>query len=82
MTTKSYTLTDVANLVAERFHDGASTPRSDEYQIGFNSALLGSLCAQRTVHPYKSGTTEADAYFAGYSEGKAKARQLDDSEAK
>lgn len=76
--TKTYTPADVAKIVADRFDDTGPTPRSAPYQLGFKNALLARLCNQPwALSGYTVGTAEADAFFAGCDEGKAKARQLD-----
>ena len=76
--TKTYTPADVAKIVADRFDDTRQTPRSALYQLGFKQALLVELCGEFWgFSAYVIGTAQADAYFAGYSEGIEKARQLD-----
>lgn len=45
------------------------TPRSDAYKLGALSALKLRMQGTLIAHPYDYGTAEADAFFAGQSEG-------------
>lgn len=55
----------------------ARTPRSDAYKAGHYAALvkfLGDGPLRRC--PYANGTAEADAWYAGYDEGRATAAEV------
>ena len=59
----------VARLMAAAF-DRPREPRSDAYKAGVRAALVRSFdCITRPV-PYNIGTAEADAFFAGETEGR------------
>jgi hypothetical protein len=44
-------------------------PRSDEYKAGVRAALRFRLAGEPIPHPYRAGTAQDDAYYAGIGEG-------------
>lgn len=61
---KNYSFT-VADAMADRFRDG-TTPRSWAYRRAFERQLRRAIEKKNAAAmPYKIGTAEADAYFAG-----------------
>jgi hypothetical protein len=61
--------------MAEAFFVGRD-PRSDQYRQGARSILVHRLRGSALpAIPYRLGTPEADAYFAGQDEGRAIARR-------
>lgn len=44
-------------------------PRSEEYKAGVRAALTYRLHGTKIQCPYRTGTSQADAYFAGTEEG-------------
>lgn len=66
----------MTTLLAQQVFDKAfkpgRAPRSDAYKQGVMACLRVRLDgAQHTACPYKEGTAESDAYFAGIDEGRA-----------
>lgn len=55
-------------LFKEAFHK-TRDPRSNEYKAGVRAALRFRLAGEKITHPYKPGTAQDDAYYAGISEG-------------
>jgi len=49
--------------------DRPRTPRSDAYMRGVRWLLDFRVDGQRPLCPFKPGTAEADAFFAGRDEG-------------
>ena len=74
----------VERLVQERFSPG-SMPRSTPYREGLRAILANRLDGMPlAATPYRVGTPEADAYLAGWAEGKelaATAKELIDNAA-
>jgi hypothetical protein len=54
----------------EAFSVPGRTPRSNAYRCGVMNGLISVLEGVLTDMPYKVGTADADAYFAGYTEGR------------
>jgi len=44
-------------------------PRSDAYKVGAREILMCRTIGTKYACPYKLGTAEADAFFAGSDEG-------------
>lgn len=66
---KTYNFT-VAEAMEDRFREGI-TPRSAAYRRAFERELSRAIeKKQRAPLPYKIGTAEADAYFAGTDHAK------------
>lgn len=59
----------------EKIFNGAfpatRTPRSSEYKSGVRAALAFRFNKESINCPYKTGTAQADAFFAGVTEGHA-----------
>ena len=51
--------------------DHPRDPRSDAYKLGVRELLNCRTQGIRLVCPYKMGTAEADAFYAGSDEGRA-----------
>lgn len=60
----------VESLMAEAFSPGRQ-PRSAEYQAGVKSMLAHHIEGKGLAAPYPQGTAQADAFFAGWEEGKS-----------
>lgn len=59
---------DVERIMTEQFHP-YRTPRSIEYHEGCRAALLELVNRRAAACAYDYGTSEADAWRAGYDEG-------------
>lgn len=59
---------DIDQLMDEVFFSGR-TPRSPQYRAGVRAVLAFKLEKTPIDMPYRVGTPEADAYFAGQTEG-------------
>lgn len=55
-------------------------PRSEAYKAGVRAAICSRLRARQARCPYKLGTAEADAWFAGTKEGMCLAEREDPQE--
>lgn len=55
--------------IYEAAFSGPRDKRSDEYKAGVLAALLYRENGQKIVCPWPSGSSMADAYFSGLSEG-------------
>lgn len=58
----------------EAFKSSARPPRSLEYKAGVLACLRARLEDCTSPPPYADGTTQSDAWFAGWDEGRAWAR--------
>ena len=62
---------DPAAVMREKF-DVPRDPRSDEYKAGCRAALEFRKGVNKAAPcPYKTGTAQADAWFAGWDEGRS-----------
>lgn len=69
------TPTDIDRIMTERFATG--TLRSMPYKLGVRAALESRLYgAPVDVCRFEPGHSDADAYYAGWAEGKAIARKV------
>jgi hypothetical protein len=69
----------VDDLMAEAFAPGRD-PRSAEYKAGVRAILERKLNGTALPLPYALGTVQADAYMAGWDEGNAIWRALQESD--
>jgi len=68
----------VSQLMDQAFFPGRA-PRSAAYQEGCRAALEHRIQGRRMYLPYPTGTSEADAWFAGVQEGHCIGRKLYDT---
>lgn len=69
MATFNKTLLTADSLMAAAF-DRPREHRSDAYKAGVRAALVRSFDCINRPAPYNIGTAEADAFFAGETEGR------------
>ena len=55
---------DIEKIFAERFKTGV-TRRSDEFKAGYMASLKFESNGERIINPYRIGTAQADAFWAG-----------------
>lgn len=61
----------VDSLIDAAFHPALGrSSRSNEYRAGVKAVLMARLTNKPLAQPFKRGTTEADAFFAGTDEGR------------
>jgi hypothetical protein len=65
-------MTSEADCIFQQAFQGTTrTPRSAAYQRGVRAALAYRCERRPIVLPYRAGTAEADAFWAGLGEGHA-----------
>jgi hypothetical protein len=58
----------IDRIVETRFSPG-TTPRSNEYQLGFRHAFVAKITGEKPLCAYLPGSTEFDAYWSGRDDG-------------
>ena len=69
---------DLAELLFNAAFDVARDPRSAEYKEGVRAALEFRVSGKRLPRPYRMGTVQADAFYAGVDEGNQLWRQYEE----
>lgn len=65
----------IDRIMQDAFSNRTRTPRSTAYKDGCRAALSYRFEGRRIEFPYRIGTAEADAFFAGIDEGHQRFRE-------
>lgn len=83
MSTPVHIIARIEQAFFDRFTNGQDR-RSPAYQQGFRAALYRHFTPREDrqpieqVIPYRAGTAEWDAWFAGFDHGQLRARMMED----